>query len=140
MILSKRVQIVALAIVAAVSGASEEVRADKPGAVIFRDTAAIEKWAKQAYFGGASVTKYAKDGRELVVVNGMPTSGLHTSQVVILCRAAGTSEYHVTLKSAVFMGDVKVRQEKDGLTADVKGKTVFNVPFELASLVVHTGL
>ena len=90
--------------------------------------------------GGASVTKYSKDDRELVVVNGMPTSGLLTSQVVVLGRAARIPEYRVILKSAVFMGDVKVRQEKDGLTADAKGKAVFYVPFELASLVVHTGL
>jgi hypothetical protein len=121
-------------------GLSVESRADKPRGDTFRDIAAIEKWAKQSYFGGAVVTKYSKEDRELVAVNGMPTSGLLTSQVLVLGRAAGNPEYHVILKSAVFVGDLKVRQQKDGLAVDATGKTVFYVPFDLASLVVHTGL
>jgi len=57
-----------------------------------------------------------------------------------LRAAAGKPESLVIVKSAVFMGDVKVRQERDDLTADVEGKTVLYVPFDLASLQVHTGL
>jgi hypothetical protein len=139
MTFSKRLQVTALAILA-VAGMSGQGRAAGARGDSFRDMAAIEKWAKQSYFGGASVTKYSKDDRELIVVKGMPTSGLPTSQIVVFGRAARIPEYRVILKSAVFMGDVKVRQEKDGLTADAKGKAVFYVPFELASLMVHTGL
>jgi len=139
MIFSKPLQI-SLAIMASAIAVSGESRADKSRGDTFRDTAAVEKWAKQSYFGGASITKYSKEDRELVVVNGMPTSGLLTSQLVFLGRFGGNPEYHVILKSAVFMDDVKVRQEKDGLAATAKGKTVFYVPFDLASLVVHTGL
>lgn len=115
-------------------------RAVQPRGDAFRDTAAIEKWAKENFFGGASITRHSKDDRELVVVNGMPTSGLLTSQVLVLGRAATNPEYHVILKSAVFMGDVRLHEERDGLVADVKGRAVLYIPFELASLIVHTGL
>jgi hypothetical protein len=59
---------------------------------------------------------------------------------VVLGRGDGKTEYHVILKTAVFMGHVKVRQGKDGLTADAEGKAVLYIPFDLASLAVHTGL
>jgi hypothetical protein len=140
MTLSNRLQVIALAIAASATGLSREGLADKPRSDSFRDTAGIEKWAKQTYFGGASVKKYSKDGRELVVVSGMPTSGLLTTQLVVLSRAAERSEYQAILKSAVFMGDVKVRQDKDGVTADAEGKTLFYVPFDMASVKVHSGL
>jgi hypothetical protein len=140
MTFSARWLIIAVAVVVAASGLSGEGHADKPRGDVFRDTTAIEKWAKLSYLGGAAVTKYWKEDRELVVVNGMPTSGLLTAQVVVLGRTTANPEFHVILKSAVFMGDVRVRQERDGLTAEAKGKTVFYVPFELASLVIHTGL
>jgi hypothetical protein len=140
MTLSKPFQVLALVAAVCASGVSREGRADKPRGDSFRDTAAIEKWAKRNYFGGAQLKTYGKDGRELVVVNGMPTSGLLTTQLVVLGRADGNTEYRVILKSAVFMGDVKIRQEVDGLVAEIKGTTVLHVPFDLASLHVHTGL
>ena len=137
---SKRLRLTVLIIAAAASIASREGRAEKSRGDTFPDTAAIEKWAKQSYFGGAHVEKFSRGGDELVVVSGMPTSGLLTSQLVVLGRGNGKSAYHVILKTAVFMGDVKVRQEKDGLRADAEGKGVLYIPFDLAGLVVHSGL
>ena len=136
---TKRLQLTVLIITAAASVVSWEGRAEKSRGDSFLYTAAIEKWAKQSYFGGAHVEKFSKGGNELVVVSGMPTSGLLTSQLVVLGRGNGKTEYHVILRTAVFMGDVKVRQEKDGLRADAEGKGVLYIPFDLAGLVVHSG-
>jgi len=88
MTVSQRSQVIALAILAVAGGVFGQGRPEGSRGDTFRDMAAIEEWAKQGYFGGASVTKYSKDDRELVVVNGTPTSGLLTSQVVVFGRAA----------------------------------------------------
>jgi hypothetical protein len=100
----------------------------------------IEKWAQHNYFGGAKVEAFAKNGRDLVVVSGMPTSGLLTTQLVVLGRRSAKSEYRVVLRTAVFMGDLKIKPGNDGLTADRDGKAVLYVPFDLATIETHTGL
>jgi hypothetical protein len=140
MTLTKWLQFIVFVIVATASGVSREGRAEKPRSEAFPDMAAIEKWAKQSYFGGARVEKFSTLNRELVVVSGMPTSGLLTSQLVILGRGDAKTGYHVILKTAVFVGDVRVSRDEHGVTANVEHRAVLHIPFDLESLVVHTGL
>jgi hypothetical protein len=138
--LTKWLQFVVFLLVATASGISREGRAERPRSDAFPDAAAIEKWAKQSYFGGAQVEQFPRLGRELVVVNGMPTSGLLTSQLVVFGRGRGKTEYHVILKTAVLMDHVRVSQDQEGLTAYVAGKAVLRIPFELLSVEVQGGL
>lgn len=131
---------VLMAVVVACAGMGVSRAADVGGAdPRCADVGAIEAWAKRSYFGGATVEAFAAEGRELVVVNGMPTSGVLTAQLVVLGRAGPAAEYRVLLRTATFREPLMVTRDDDALTVEKSGKTVLSIPFELATLAVHPG-
>jgi hypothetical protein len=117
---------------------SEAVRADRSREEhAYPDVAAIEKWAKQSYLG-SKVQRFAKGERELVVVSGLRTSGVATTQLVVLGRREVKSDFRELLKTATFMRPVNIRQAKGGVTVEAEGKMVLQIPFDLVALEVHS--
>jgi hypothetical protein len=101
----------------------------------FTDEAAIKAWAAKSFFGGATSQTFSRGGKELIVVDGMPTSGLLTSQFVFFGRSASADAYRVVLRTGVLQGDAKAKEDRGGVVVVANGKTLLLVPFELVGVV-----
>ena len=113
---------------------SESVRADRSREEhAYPDIAAIEKWAKQNYLG-SRVQRFAEGEREIVVVSGLRTSGVATTQLVVLGRRQVKADFREFLKTATFMRPVNIRQAKGGVTVEAAGKMVLQISYDLVAL------
>ena len=70
----------------------------------------IKAWAAKSFFGGARTSEFSRDGNDLVLVNGMPTSGMITSQLYVYGRAKGEPNYRQLLITSVIYANITPRR------------------------------
>lgn len=91
----------------------------------------VQTWARRGFFGGARTRVYFRDEKELCVVNGTPTSGLLTSQIVVFGRAKPQERFRLLLATAVIRTDMKDKEEERGIGVYERNKLLFLIPFEI---------
>jgi hypothetical protein len=99
----------------------------------FRTGDEINVWAQGFFFGGCHTTPFSREGKDLVVVIGQPTSGLSTSQVILFGRQRATDEYSLILASGVIAGSIVVKEDANGVVLLARDKPILVVPFDLAT-------
>ncbi len=99
----------------------------------FASTNEVRAWAAKQYFGGSSVRVYTQGGKELCVVNGTPTSGILTSQIVVFGRAKPEAGYRVLLATGWFQADVKDKEDARGVAFYEREKLLFLIPFDIVT-------
>jgi hypothetical protein len=93
----------------------------------------IKAWAEKSFFGGARTYEFSRGGTDLVIVNGMPTSGMVTSHVMVYGRAQGEPTFRPLLTTSVIYARIQAKENALGVVLSVDDKVVLIVPFELAT-------
>ena len=85
----------------------------------FTGLPAIDAWAKAAFFGGFEKHSFSREGKAVVAVIGMPTSGVATSEIVVL-EAQKNGTYVLLLARRRMFGIVTVKESDDAIVFSVK--------------------
>ena len=132
-----RMQATSFTVLSAVTAfllAAPGIAAEAPFEEAFANAEAVRGWATKSFFGGAHLQAFSRGGKEFLVVNGMPTSGLLTSQLVFFGRSAPTGPYRVVLATGVFRADAKAAEDDRGVVVSANGKILVVVPFDILAL------
>jgi hypothetical protein len=91
----------------------------------------IKAWASKEFFGGSQTQTFSRGGKQLVVVNGQPTSGLLTSQLVIFGRSKPSERYRRVVSTGVLFTDARAKEDERGIVASAYGTISLIVPFAI---------
>lgn len=103
----------------------------------FRDVQALDAWAATAFFGGYEKKAFSRDRKDVVVVIGMHTSGIATSELYVFDKQADES-FSLMLWRRMTYEIVSVKDDHDALVfsteRDASGglaeRVVLTVPWD----------
>jgi hypothetical protein len=133
--MSRHLASVTLAAVLLACAAAPSVAAPLDSFQTFATVAAVKAWSEKSFFGGTRTELFSNEGSELLVVNGMPTSGLLTSQLIFFGRSAPNHPYRMILGTGVIQGDARATKDGHGISVSVDGRVLLVVPFDFVSFV-----
>ena len=94
----------------------------------FDSESAIVEWSTKEFFGGVERYSFTNSNRTLLVVLGMPTSGIPTSQVYIY-QKLGVKYKLVAFRNTV-PGIAKVNSDQLAVSVAVKGVTILGLSWD----------
>jgi hypothetical protein len=80
----------------------------------FPDSASVEKWAAASFFGGFEKHAFEQGDKTVLVIIGMPTSGIVTSEIVVLEKRQGGA-FSLILLRRKMPGLVTVKNTEDSI-------------------------
>ena len=108
-------------------GACPPAAADVPGT--FPTIRAVQEWAEREYFGGSEVYVFEHGTKKAIVVLGMRTSGLRSTEVLVL-EARGTDSLGLILTRQMVPTFLFVLEDDKGLAfVDEDGMPVLVLPW-----------
>lgn len=87
------------------------------------DADAIIVWAKKTYLGGYERHQFTRDDKYVVVIVGMRTSGLATSEIAIFDKTPGGAFKLMLWRSSIY-GFVSVKEAGDEIVFSAKTKVI----------------
>ena len=96
----------------------------------YQSIESIKTWAKAFYFGGCDAHAFSRNGVEVEVIIGSPTSGLPTSEISIFLKKRN-GVYRCHLLHSKVTGIVSVKESDDNISLVLNsGKVLLVVPWE----------
>lgn len=100
----------------------------------FPSVEGVMEWSRKSYFGGFTHKVFNRNESELLVVVGMPTSGILTSQVVVFGRSKSNGLFSILLTTRVIDADVQIKEDARGVIVGCLNSEILVLPFSLTKI------